>query len=272
MLAGKDVLVQSERTKIGIVLQVALRKLPIAGTSPALIGKVEVFRKRVGFVPGPGSIFMGTRSHFGPIEGLGGKKGQDSIGRAIKNRKGLRIAGKLMSVDQAAVGLVECVRRYAVVRIKFLTDRWSEPGNQSLDLSLRGLVSGNRTGAGKSRDPLPEGVARNVASHVLRWIKEVRGRVPAAKVFTGSRKPRELAERFEHAVLVHFEEKFVILLELHEHRTVEELDILVVELGKRRCGCNGRGPRVRRVRVAKDCHTRGECRATLEKLSTVWSS
>jgi hypothetical protein len=53
------------------------------------------------------------------------------------------------------------------------------------------------------------------------WVEEAGRRIPAAEVFAGSRLAGELTERLEDAVFVEVEEERVVLLELHEHRAVE---------------------------------------------------
>ncbi len=177
---------------------------------------------------------MRARGHLSAVESLGGKKRQDSIRGAIKNCEGLRILSELMRVDEAAVGLVEGIGREAVVRVELLADRGRKTRDETMHLGLRGLVAGNRISAREAGDPLAEGVARNIAGHVLGRVEEARRGVPAAQIFAGRGQAGELTEGLEHAVFVEIEEESVVLLELHEHGAIEKLHVFVVELGERR--------------------------------------
>src|SRR5205823_12523087 len=77
-------------------------------------------------------------------------------------------------------------------------------------------------------------------------------------------------EGLKDAVLIQVEEELMILAELHEHGSVAELDVLVVELRER---CGGRGccwGRRKRLCVAENRSAGSKGRAALEESSTVW--
>ncbi len=140
-----------------------------------------------------------------------------------------------------------------------------------MNLGLGGFVARDGVGARQAGDPLTEGVAGDIASHVFRRVEEWRGRVPAAEVFTGCGQAGELTEGLEDAVLVEIEEEGVVLLKLYEHGSVEQLHVFVVELCKRSGGDRGGGAwRGHCVRVAKNGSTGSEGCAAFEKCSTAW--
>src|SRR5665213_2376380 len=105
MLAGQHILVFRERAKVSIVLEEATGKLTIARTCASLVSKIEILRKSVAFIPGEGDVFVRARHHLRTVEGFRRKERQHCIRGTIEDGKSLRIASKLMSVDEATVGL-----------------------------------------------------------------------------------------------------------------------------------------------------------------------
>jgi hypothetical protein len=268
VLAGKHVDVLGERAEVGVVLQEALGELAVTRAGSTLVGEVEVFRKRISLVPGPGDIFVRAGCHLRAIESLRRKERQDGVCGVVEDGEGLWIVGELMRVDEAAVGLVEGVGGDAVVFVKLFADGGGEAGDETMDLGLRRLVAGDGIGARETGDPLAEGVARNIAGHILRWIEEAGGGVPATQVFAGSGLAGELTEGLEDAVLVEVEKESMVLLELHEHGAVEELHVFIVELGEGRgshCGGSRRG---KRACIAENGGAGSECCTALEEGST----
>jgi len=146
-----------------------------------------------------------ARPHLFAVEGLGREEWQDGVGGLVEGGERLRIVGELMRVDEAAIGFVEGVSGDAVVFVEFFADGRGKAGDETVNLGLGGFVSGDRIGAREAGEPLTEGVAGDVAGHVLGRIEERRGRVPAAEIFAGSGRAGELTERLENAVLVEVE-------------------------------------------------------------------
>ena len=201
---------------------------------------------------------------------MGGQEGEDGVGGVVEGGEGLGIVGELVGVDEAAVGLVEGVGGDAVVFVELFADGGAEGCDETVDLGLGGLVAGDGVGAGEAGEPLAEGVAGDVAGHVFGRVEERRWGVPAAEVFSGGGLAGELTEGLEHAVFVEIEEEGVVLLELDQHRAVEELDVFVVELGQRGGGCCRGGRRGEGVGVAEDGGACGEGCAGLEEGSAGW--
>src|SRR3984885_5973464 len=271
MLAGEHVDIFRERTKVGVVFEKTLGELPVAGASSALVSEIEVLRQSVGLVPGPRDVLVGTGSHLFAIQGLRREERQDCVSGPIEDCQSLWIVGELVGIDEAAVGFVEGIGRDAIVAVELLANGGREGRDETLHLRLSWLVAGDGVGARKAGEPLAEGVAGNVPGHILRRIEERRRRIPAAEVFTGSGLAGELAGRLKHAVLVEVEEESMVLLKLHEHPSLEELHIFVVELSKRCRSHSLRGGSGESMHVAENRASGCEGCGALEKGSTGWS-
>ena len=115
---------------------------------------------------------MRASHHLFAVEGFGREKRKNGVGGTIENGESIRVAGKLMSVDEAAVGLVEGVGRDAVVFVELFADGGREPSNEPVDLGLSRLVSCDSVGASEAGEILAKAVARDVAGHVFGRVEE----------------------------------------------------------------------------------------------------
>ena len=161
VFAGKNILIFGQRTEI-ILLDKAHRQIAISRVAAALIGKKEIFRQRVGFVPGVGNILVRTCALFRAAQGFFWKMRHHCLRRAPVNIERIRISGELMRIDQSATGLVVGVGGQVVVDIKLCRrfDGLRKTTHQPMHFFLRGFVAGDRIGARQVRKDIVRNCAR----------------------------------------------------------------------------------------------------------------
>ncbi len=140
--AGEHVAAIRQRIVI-LIIEILTSECAIAVASAALIRDKQVFRNRVGLVPG-----ISHRRVLAPpspmLHGLSRQVGQRSICCALQNREGVRITDVLVRIYQPAYQLVVAVRRKTILLVKIAGDR---PGVQAVQPQHL-VPSGWRTGDG----------------------------------------------------------------------------------------------------------------------------
>src|SRR5581483_4038296 len=149
---------------------------------------------------------------------------------------------EFMRINQSTAGFVVCISGEMVPDVELSLRLYGlrKRAHKAMHLFLCWLGSGNCV---RSRQPgkvLAEAVPRNKAVEICIRVKVVRVVVPPAHIRTRSGQSLTLAERLEERVFIQVQEEIMISVELLAQRTLEQLDVRIVESRKSRLDRHGR--------------------------------
>src|SRR5215471_1380773 len=114
MLARKCIVVLRQRI-IVLVIDKPLCQFAVPFVPASLIRQEEIFRQRVGFVPGVGDGFMWACFLLSSTECFLRQVWQHRVRTSLQYVQRDRVLRKLMSIDKTTASFVECVTGQPVV-------------------------------------------------------------------------------------------------------------------------------------------------------------